>query len=305
MSEIEDYFTIEANTWVQDAYADESYTIGYERNHHVLSFLKKMKNEKTLRVLDLGCGGGHLACEIAKIGHIVTAVDQSEMMCAQTREKATSYGLKLQIIQSSIDQFLKSCEANQFDLITCIGVIYYLPNIEEIFSEINRCLSKNGVSIISFRNKLFNLFPGSKYFLETINEPNFLSLAKEFHQAASTPIRLNSYHAHLHALKENLSNDFSEGFYHSKKIVEENAFAKKMIVCVQHSPEQIKTLTRNLFEVKEIIAIHPHWLQNVLHHDEIIGEKHRKISIAMRVLAKEPAALSFSSHFIAISEKAG
>ena len=74
--------TADANQWDPDDY-DERHSFVYERSVDLLEVLDPQPGE---RVLDLGCGTGHLTHDIAERGADAVGIDADPEMIAQARE---------------------------------------------------------------------------------------------------------------------------------------------------------------------------------------------------------------------------
>lgn len=103
-----------------------------------------------LRTLDVGCGGGLLAEEFARLGCRVTGVDPSEPSVAAAREHARTAGL-------AIDYRHGSGEAlpfpdSSFELVYCCDVLEHVKDLSRVITEIARVLQ-----------------PGAVFFYDTIN----------------------------------------------------------------------------------------------------------------------------------------
>ena len=101
-------------------------------------------------VLDVGCGGGRNARELAKKYPFskVTAIDYSEVSVA----KATEYNKDLIefgriIVKRGDVSELRLPEAS-YDLATAFETIYFWPGLEKCFSEVAKVLKPGGVFMI-------------------------------------------------------------------------------------------------------------------------------------------------------------
>lgn len=101
-------------------------------------------------VLDVGCGGGRNARELAKKYPFskVTAIDYSEVSVA----KATEYNKDLIefgriIVKRGDVSELRLPEAS-YDLATAFETIYFWPGLEKCFSEVSKVLKPGGVFMI-------------------------------------------------------------------------------------------------------------------------------------------------------------
>jgi len=108
------------------------------------------------RGLDLGCGHGWYACEMAKAGYAMTGVDLSAEQIANAKEHAREEGCELGVMTASATE-LPFPDAS-FDFIYSINVLHHIEDPlaqAQAFSEIVRVLK-----------------PGGKFFLHEINVEN-------------------------------------------------------------------------------------------------------------------------------------
>ena len=128
-------------------------------------------------VLDIGCGGGLLAEELARLGCRVTGVDPSAHALAVAREHAASEGLAIEYLCGS-GEALPIPDAS-FDIACCCDVLEHVRDLERVISETGRALR-----------------PGGLYLYETINRTSIshLVLIKLFQEWRWT--RLMPPHLH-------------------------------------------------------------------------------------------------------------
>ena len=112
-----------------------------------LSHLPKMNPSK---ILEVGCGGGRNAGELAKKypSAKVTAIDYSEVSVA----KATDYNKELisagriNVMQGDVSNL--KLPLDTYDLATAFETIYFWPGLEKCFSEVAKVLKTGGVFMI-------------------------------------------------------------------------------------------------------------------------------------------------------------
>ena len=102
------------------------------------------------RLLDLGCGTGHHLLWARGRGYDVAGTDGSEAMLAEARSLNPSAELHLAPADA-----LPFPDAS-FDVVLCIEVIRYLPEIDPCLREMARILKPGGVSLTT-ASPLFNL----------------------------------------------------------------------------------------------------------------------------------------------------
>jgi ubiquinone biosynthesis O-methyltransferase len=98
------------------------------------------------RVLDVGCGDGEFALELAKRGAIVVGIDASPEMvnAAKSRPKPQDTDISFQVAMAEHVPF----PAGQFDVVTAITTLCFVDNAAPVFQEIARVLRPGGRLVI-------------------------------------------------------------------------------------------------------------------------------------------------------------
>ncbi len=78
-------------------YDRESFTLGTGGECDFIE--KEIGFNKNFRILDVGCGTGRHAVELAKRGYAVTGIDLSASQLGTAREKAATEGVRVDFIQ--------------------------------------------------------------------------------------------------------------------------------------------------------------------------------------------------------------
>jgi 2-polyprenyl-6-hydroxyphenyl methylase/3-demethylubiquinone-9 3-methyltransferase len=104
-----------------------------------------------LRVLDVGCGGGLLAEEFARLGCAVTGVDPSGESLAAAREHAAAQGLAIEY-ERSVGEALP-CAAESFDVVYCCDVLEHVDDPGQVIAETARVLKPGGVYLYDTINR--------------------------------------------------------------------------------------------------------------------------------------------------------
>ena len=121
---------------------------------------QEIKQDKSLKILDIGCGTGRHAIELTKRGYNVTGVDLSEDQIKRAREKAKEAGVTIDFqIQDARNLPFDS----EFDLaiMLCEGGFSLMETDEmnfEILKNATKSLKNNGKFIFTTLNGLFPLF---------------------------------------------------------------------------------------------------------------------------------------------------
>jgi 2-polyprenyl-3-methyl-5-hydroxy-6-metoxy-1,4-benzoquinol methylase len=255
---VERYFSENAKAWITDAYVkgDYNYPVGYHRNRIVTGILGNVDVHEGKKMIDFGCGGGDLCFATAGLGYSVTGVDQSKDMIDICLLKKSSefkeLSSSINFIHCNLEDAPKNFQDAQHDIITAMGFIGYLPSDDILFSIANKLLKPGGKLIVSCRNRLFNVFSGSKYLPLEIENDFADSLVQEanrlFHQV---PAGLAE--KFLISLKETSSHILETDFGKSNKNEHTDPEFKSEIEAKQHTPEQIKHVAEsNGFTIKKI-----------------------------------------------------
>jgi len=158
--------------WYEELF--ENYAATYDRETFTqgtigeVDFIEQeISFDKTKRILDLGCGTGRHAIELAKRGYEVIGVDLSVSQLKRAKEKAEKAGVKVDFFQKDARQL----DFNQeFDLVImiCEGAFPLMETDEmnfQILQGASRALKKNGKFIFTTLNALFPLYHSVKDFL--------------------------------------------------------------------------------------------------------------------------------------------
>ena len=103
-----------------------------------------------LRALDIGCGGGFLAEEFARLGCDVVGVDPSMVSIEAARSHAASVSLNIDYRVGSGEQL--PVDDSTFDLVYCCDVLEHVSDLERVVSEKARVMK-----------------PGALYLFDTVN----------------------------------------------------------------------------------------------------------------------------------------
>lgn len=114
----------------------------------IVNFLSMTGNLQG-RVLDYGCGVGHLLSHLLQRGLHCYGVDSSQRSISRVNEKFS--GIPNWMEGKVVDGFVTSYPDEYFDVITCIETLEHLPE-EAIFpmlKELKRILRPNGILLIT------------------------------------------------------------------------------------------------------------------------------------------------------------
>ena len=156
----EELFTDYANT-----YDKEVFTKGTLKE---VDFIEaEIEFDKARTILDVGCGTGRHAIELAKRGYQVTGIDLSEDQLKKAKEKAKTEAVEITFFQQDARDF--SFE-NPFELVImmCEGAFSLMETDEmnfRILQNVERSLKEGGKFIFTTLNALFPLYHSAKDFV--------------------------------------------------------------------------------------------------------------------------------------------
>lgn len=129
--------------------------------------------------LEVGCGGGILAEEIASAGFKLIGIDPAERSLQTAREHAKIYGLDIEYMKGTGENI--PFPDHHFDVLFCCDVLEHVRDLPKCISEFSRVLKPGGV----FFFDTFNRNPMSKLFV--------IKLWQDWKATAMMPSRLHVY----------------------------------------------------------------------------------------------------------------
>ncbi|MBN1880302.1 methyltransferase domain-containing protein [bacterium] len=128
---------------------------------------QEFKSAGLRRILDIGCGTGRHAIELARRGFSVTGVDLSESMLKKAHEKAAKAGVSVEFKQMDARQLDLPLEFDGI-IMMCEGSFPLMETDEmnyRILQNACRCLLPGGIFMFTTLNGLFPLFHNVEAFL--------------------------------------------------------------------------------------------------------------------------------------------
>lgn len=120
---------------------------------------KELQFDKSLRILDVGCGTGRHSIELAKRGYHMTGIDLSESQLARAREKAAEEQVSVEFLRHDARKLPFHAE---FDaaIMLCEGGFSLMETDEmnfEILMNVTRALKDRATFLFTTLNGLFPL----------------------------------------------------------------------------------------------------------------------------------------------------
>ncbi len=146
--------------------------------------------EKTMgvaqkRILDIGCGGGIFAEQLAKLGANVTGIDLAEDSLNVAKLHALESGIKnVTYVKTSVEDFAHQ-NSEQFDVVTCLEMLEHVPDPESVvraaiqackpggkvfFSTLNKTIKSYLLAIVA-AEKVLKLVPNGTHDFEKFIKP--------------------------------------------------------------------------------------------------------------------------------------
>jgi 2-polyprenyl-3-methyl-5-hydroxy-6-metoxy-1,4-benzoquinol methylase len=151
-------------------YDNESFTQGTAGECNFIE--KELNFNKSLKILDVGCGTGRHSIELSKRGYSVTGIDLSESQLSKARQKAINNNLKIDFLKQDARNLPFE---NEFDvaIMICEGGFPLMETDEmnfEILKSVTRSLKGPGKFIFTTLNGLFPLYHSVEEFCSSTTE---------------------------------------------------------------------------------------------------------------------------------------
>ncbi len=106
----------------------------------------------SIKVLDVGCGGGLLAEAMASRGAIVSAIDASNenINCASQHARQSELNIHY---QRATAEELASTHQGEFDLVTCMELLEHVPDPHSLIHACSKLVRPGGHVIFSTLNR--------------------------------------------------------------------------------------------------------------------------------------------------------
>ena len=101
--------------------------------------------------LDVGCGGGLLAEEFARLGFGVTGIDPSRSSLLTARDHAAASGLAIRYLAGAGERLPFAAESH--DVVVCCDVLEHVESPGQVIAEISRVLKRGGVFLYDTINR--------------------------------------------------------------------------------------------------------------------------------------------------------
>jgi ubiquinone/menaquinone biosynthesis C-methylase UbiE len=147
------HFDATVSYW-DEVYRDQDLQsiIYQQRQAAVLSYVDAANVGPAGRVLEIGCGAGHLTVALARCDFQVNAVDASPGMVDLTARRCDGEGYGERVSVSQADVHALPFDSGEFDLVVAVGVIPWLHSPSEAVCEMARVLRPGGELVLTADN---------------------------------------------------------------------------------------------------------------------------------------------------------
>jgi S-adenosylmethionine-dependent methyltransferase len=106
----------------------------------------------SMTVLDVGCGQGTQAIQLALRGCEVTGLEPSADLRLLCHESAVAAGVEIELVAGSLDQAGPLLGSRRFDLVCAHGLLMYLPDRAIGIAQLAGLVNPGGLLSFTFRN---------------------------------------------------------------------------------------------------------------------------------------------------------
>lgn len=125
-------------------------------------------------ILDVGCGQGFFAREIAKLGGKVVGVDVGSELIKIAKEKSGSDETYLTLPAED----MKSLQSSRFDAAICILALQNIKDLNKAVSEISRVLKTGGRVVLVLNHPTFRIPTASSWGYDEASNIQYRSITK-------------------------------------------------------------------------------------------------------------------------------
>ena len=124
----------------------------------------KQEHVKGKKILEAGCGGGHLYTELFLLGADVVGLDQTPNSLRHINSLFEDNGEKPKLINGNIEEL--PFKDDVFDIVTSMGVIHHTPRTQKALNNLARVTKKDGTVhiMVYHKNSVWNYVKNSLRF---------------------------------------------------------------------------------------------------------------------------------------------
>jgi len=166
--EVEKFSKIADEWWDKEGKFKPLHKFNPIRVNYIKNEIQKHFNQdfKNLEILDIGCGGGLVSEEFAKLGCNITGIDASEKNIKVAQLHAQKSNLDINYINSSAEELLK--EEKQYDVVFALEIIEHVADEKEFIKCCSKLVKKDGLLFIATINRTMKSLALAKFAVEYV-----------------------------------------------------------------------------------------------------------------------------------------
>ncbi len=151
---VDHHFESAFHYWDGVYFANDVTSVIYQnRQQAVLRMIDGLHLVPGTRVLEIGCGAGHLAAELARRGHRVDAIDRADAMIKTAQDRALKEGLGNRLTIGLGDVNKLDADSGTYDLVVAVGVLPWMSSLDAPLREMARVTKQGGALLVTVDNR--------------------------------------------------------------------------------------------------------------------------------------------------------
>lgn len=126
----------------------------------------QIKDLDKLEILDIGCGGGLVTEEFAKLGANITGIDASEKNIKVASLHSQKSNLDINYICTSAEDL--AMKNKQYDVVFALEIIEHVADVEEFIKSCSKLVKKDGFLFIATMNRTLKSLALAKFATEYV-----------------------------------------------------------------------------------------------------------------------------------------
>jgi SAM-dependent methyltransferase len=171
---VDAHFQSRVGLWRSLYDQDDIFGIIYRRRREIaLAWIDDLPLPRGARVLEIGCGAGLLALDLARRGYTVEATDVNDAMVEAARREVVDAQLEDAITVRWGDAHALDFPSDSFDLVVAMGVLPFLHSPVQALREMHRVHRPGGHVLITSDNRwrlIYFLDPALSPFTELLRD---------------------------------------------------------------------------------------------------------------------------------------
>ena len=113
--------------------------------------VKKTNPLESIKILDIGCGGGIASEPLSRMGAKLTSIDESKELINIARAHAKEMHLDIKYQHSNVEKIIKNNK--KYDVVIALELLEHVKNIKYFCNLLSKLIKPNGLIIISTINR--------------------------------------------------------------------------------------------------------------------------------------------------------